>query len=47
MPQQTEPSANNALGGLLQGMLSCNSVLSENTQAIALRAAGVQRGRAG
>ncbi len=35
MPQQTEPSANNALGGLLQGMLSRSRVHSENTQAIA------------
>ena len=35
MPRQTEPSANNALGGLLQGMLSRSRVHSENTQAIA------------
>ncbi len=35
MPHQTEPSANNALGGLLQGMLSRRQVLSENTQTIA------------
>ena len=35
MPQQTEPSANNALGGLLKGMLSRSRVHSENTQAIA------------
>ncbi len=35
MPQQTEPSANIALGGLLQGMLSRTRVHSENTQAIA------------
>ena len=35
MPRQTEPSANNALGGLLQGMLSRSQVHSENTQAIA------------
>ena len=35
MPQQTEPSTNNALGGLLQGMLSRSRVHSENTQAIA------------
>ena len=39
MPQQTEPSANNALGGLLQGMLSRSRVHSENTQAIAGHAA--------
>ena len=35
MPRQTEPNANNALGGLLQEMLPRNQVLSENTQAIA------------
>ncbi len=35
MPHQTEPSANNAMGGLLQGMLSRSQVRSENTQAIA------------
>ena len=35
MPHQTEPSANNALGGLLEGMLSRRQVLSENTQTIA------------
>ena len=35
MPYQTEPSANVALGGLLQGMLSRSTVLSEHTQAIA------------
>ena len=35
MPHQTEPSANNALGGLLHGMLSRRQVLSENTQTIA------------
>ena len=35
MPHQTEPSANNAMGGLLQGMLSRRQVLSENTQTIA------------
>ncbi len=34
MPHQTEPSANNALGGLLQAMLPRSSVRSENTQAI-------------
>lgn len=39
MPQQTEPSANNALGGLLQGMLTRSRVHSENTQAIAGHAA--------
>ncbi len=35
MPHQTEPSANNAMGSLLQGMLSRRQVLSENTQTIA------------
>lgn len=35
MPQQTEPSANVVLGGLLQGMLFRSQVYSENTQAIA------------
>ena len=35
MPQQTEPSANNAAGGLLQAMLPRSIVRSENTQAIA------------
>ena len=35
MPHQTEPSANNAIGSLLQGMLSRRQVLSENTQTIA------------
>ena len=34
MPHQTEPSANNALGSLLQPMLSSCTVLSENTQLI-------------
>ena len=34
MPRQTEPNANNALGGLLQEMLPRNQVRSENTQAI-------------
>ncbi len=34
MPHQTEPSANNALGGLLQEMLPRSQVRSENTQAI-------------
>ena len=34
MPQQTEPSANNALGALLGKMLPTSSVRSENTQAI-------------
>ena len=37
MPIQTEPSANNATGGLLQAMLPRSSVRSENTQAIAGR----------
>ena len=37
MPQQTEPSANNAAGGLLQAMLPRSVVRSENTQAIAGR----------
>ncbi len=35
MPHQTEPSANNAMGGLLKGMLSRSQVRSENTQTIA------------
>ncbi len=35
MPVQTEPSANNATGDLLQTMLPRSSVRSENTQAIA------------
>ena len=35
MPQQTEPSANNAAGGLLQAMLPRSSVRSENTRSIA------------
>ena len=35
MPRQTEPSANNALGSLLQGMLPTCQVRTENTQAIA------------
>ena len=34
MPRQTEPNANNALGNLLDGMLSSSTVRSENTQAI-------------
>ena len=34
MPRQTEPSANNALGGLLQSMLARSTVRSENTRAI-------------
>ena len=34
MPHQTEPSANNALGILLQGMLGKAIVRSENTQII-------------
>ena len=35
MPRQTEPSANNALGGLLQPMLSGSEVRSEHTRVIA------------
>ena len=35
MPRQTEPSANNALGGLLQVMMPKSQVRSENTRAIA------------
>ena len=35
MPRQTEPSANNALGGLLQAMMGRSRVRSENTRAIA------------
>ena len=34
MPRHTEPSANNALGNLLQGMLGNSTVRSENTQVI-------------
>ncbi len=34
MPHQTEPSVNNAMGILLQGMLPRSDVRSENTQAI-------------
>ena len=34
MPRHTEPSANNALGNLLQGMLGKATVRSENTQII-------------
>ena len=34
MPHQTEPSANNATGGLLQAMLPRSSVRSEHVQAI-------------
>ena len=34
MPRQTEPSANNALGSLLQAMLPRSRVRSENTQTI-------------
>ena len=34
MPRQTEPNVNNAMGGLLQSMLSRSHVRSENTQAI-------------
>ena len=34
MPRQTEPNANNALGGLLQDMMPRGHVRSENTQAI-------------
>ena len=34
MPHQTEPSANNALGSVLQGMLGKAIVRSENTQVI-------------
>ena len=39
MPRQTEPSANNALGRLLQGMMSGCSVRSENVRAIVDRPA--------
>ncbi len=35
MPRQTEPNANNALGGLLQTMLPKSQVRSENTRSIA------------
>ena len=35
MPRQTEPNANNAMGGLLQAMLPRSSVRWENTQTIA------------
>ncbi len=35
MPRQTEPSANNALGALLQAMLGSSRVRTENTRVIA------------
>ena len=35
MPRHTEPSVNDAMGLLLQSMLSRSSVRSENTRAIA------------
>ncbi|MCY3903228.1 MAG: hypothetical protein OXF76_08690 [Caldilineaceae bacterium] len=35
MPHQTEPSANNALGNLLQAMMPRSEVRSENTGVIA------------
>ena len=35
MPRQTEPNANNALGGLLQKMLPKSEVRSENTRVFA------------
>ena len=34
MPRQTEPSANNALGAILQGMFATGEVRSENTQIV-------------
>ena len=34
MPRETEPSANGALGGLVQGMMSGRRVRSENVRAI-------------
>ena len=34
-PRQTEPSVNNALGGLLQGMLPGREVRAEHTRALA------------
>ena len=34
MPRQTEPSANNALGGLLQGMMSGRRARSENVRSV-------------
>ena len=34
MPRETEPSANGALGGLVQGMMSGRRVRSENARAI-------------
>ncbi len=43
MPRQTEPNVNNALGVLLQGMLSSSQVRSENTQAIAVVQADIVR----
>ena len=39
MPRQTEPNANNALGGLLQPMLPGSRVMFENTRVIAGRPA--------
>ena len=35
MPRQTEPSINNALGILLQGMMGSATVRSENVRAVA------------
>ena len=43
MPYQTEPSANFALGDILQRMLSRSTVLSEHTQAIAGHAGAAAR----
>ena len=37
MPRQTEPNVNNALGSLLQHMLTGRQVWSENTQTITSR----------
>ena len=45
MPQQNEPSANIALGDLLQGMLSRSTVHSENTRSIVGHAVGGGRSR--
>ena len=35
MPRETEPSINNALGILLQGMMGSATVRSENVRAVA------------
>ena len=44
MARQTEPSANNALGNLLQAMMGRSIVRSENTRAIAVFLSTQERG---